>query len=70
MVPAPRHPDLGLEPPARDQATVLAGAAAPLLGTEMLRVTNSSIPVVIMLLGGLLLTVVGMLAAPETRHSA
>jgi MFS family permease len=51
-------------------ATVLAGAAAPLLGTEMLRVTNSSIPVVIMLLGGLLLTVVGMLAAPETRRSA
>lgn len=48
-------------------ATVVAGAAAPLLGTQLLRATGSTTPVVIILIGALALTVAGMLLAPETR---
>lgn len=50
-------------------ATVVAGAAAPLVGTELLRRTGS-VTVLTALLGGcLLLTVIGMALAPETRRS-
>ncbi|GAA0614525.1 MFS transporter [Kutzneria viridogrisea] len=48
-------------------ATVLAGAAAPLVGTAMLQATGSALPVTALLVGCLGLTVVGMLVAPETR---
>ncbi|WP_031467325.1 MFS transporter [Sciscionella sediminilitoris] len=49
-------------------ATVLAGAAAPLAGTAMLRSTGSPAPIAITLAGCLLLTVLGMISAPETAR--
>ncbi|WP_158879531.1 MFS transporter [Amycolatopsis anabasis] len=50
-------------------ATVFSGAAAPLLGTAFLRGTGTAVPVVLMLVGCLALTVVGMLVAGETRRT-
>ncbi|MBP2477158.1 MFS family permease [Crossiella equi] len=51
-------------------ATMLAGAAAPLVGTELLRSTGSPAPVAVLLAVCLAVTVVGMLIVPETRRSA
>ncbi|MCK2242575.1 MULTISPECIES: MFS transporter [unclassified Crossiella] len=50
-------------------ATMLAGAAAPLVGTQLLRSTGSPAPVAWLLAACLGLTVVGMLIVPETRRS-
>jgi MFS family permease len=50
-------------------ATVFAGAAAPLVGTEILRQTGSPALLIVLLDACLLLTVFGMALAPETRHS-
>ncbi|MCP2256888.1 putative arabinose efflux permease, MFS family [Streptoalloteichus tenebrarius] len=49
-------------------ATLLAGAAAPLVGTELLRTTHSPVPIALLLAGCLALTVLGMLLAPETSR--
>ncbi|MDA3624339.1 MFS transporter [Saccharopolyspora sp. WRP15-2] len=49
-------------------ATVLAGAAAPLAGTALLRATHSPTPVVVLLIACLALTAVGMLIVPETAR--
>lgn len=49
-------------------ATVLAGAAAPLAGTALLRSTHSPVPVALVLIGCLALTVVGMLMVAETSR--
>ncbi|WP_229679840.1 MFS transporter [Saccharopolyspora thermophila] len=50
-------------------ATVLAGAAAPLAGTALLRATHSAIPVAIMLICCLALTTLGMAVVTETARS-
>ena len=50
-------------------ATVFAGAAAPLVGTEILQQTGSPALLIVLLDACLLLTVFGMALAPETRHS-
>nr|WP_073482612.1 MFS transporter [Streptoalloteichus hindustanus] len=49
-------------------ATLIAGAAAPLVGTELLRTTHSPTPIALLLAGCLALTVIGMLTAPETSR--
>ncbi|MEV0702343.1 MFS transporter [Saccharopolyspora sp. NPDC050389] len=49
-------------------ATVIAGAAAPLIGTALLRATHSAMPVAIMLICCLALTVLGMSMVTETAR--
>ncbi len=50
-------------------ATVLAGAAGPLAGAALLEKTGSPLPVAAILACALLLTVLGMSIAPETRQT-
>ncbi|MFB9908178.1 MFS transporter [Allokutzneria oryzae] len=50
-------------------ATMLAGAAGPLVGTALLSSTGSTVPVALLLAASLGLTVVGMALAPETSRS-
>lgn len=51
-------------------ATLLSGAAAPLVGTALLASTGSVAPVAWLLTACLVCTVIGMLLARETRRSA